>query len=180
MTEELIIKDVKNGNTEAFGLLVEKYKDHLYSFIFYSVKDEGAAGDVLQDTFLKALKEIDKYKEEGKFKAWLFTIARNKVTDHFRKNSRFVQFGEEDDADDYANTTDNTEARALSNISLGEIADFISLLPKEQQEVILLRTHLSFKEIAQMLGCPIGTVLARMNRGIKKLQKFMGEEYAAQ
>lgn len=177
--DDIIICNVKNGNKEEFGLLVDKYKDSLYSFLFYSTKNEDTAADILQDTMIKALEEIQKYKEEGKFKAWLFTIARNKVTDYFRKTCKTVQLGEEEDADDFS-SKDNTAASALSNISLNEIKDFMDRLPKEQQEVILLRQYLSFKEIAAALNCPIGTVLARMNRGIKKLQKFMGEEYAAQ
>jgi RNA polymerase sigma-70 factor (ECF subfamily) len=178
MNDDIIIQNVKNGQHDQFGKLVEKYKDQLYSFIYYSVKDEASAGDIFQDTMLKALTEIKKYKDEGKFKAWLFTIARNKVTDHFRKNSKFVQLADDEDADGFA-SKDNTEALAASNISLGEIEGFIGLLPKEQQEVILLRVYLSFKEIAAILDCPLGTVLARMNRGIKRLQKYMGEEYAA-
>jgi len=179
MQDEQIILDIKNGNREAFGLLAEKYKDALYSFIFYSVKDEGAAGDIFQDTLLKAMTQIDKYKEEGKFKPWLFTIARNKITDHYRKNAKFIQFGEEEDGDKFAHARDNTEALACGAITLEEIGKFLCRLPREQQEVILMRTHLSFKEIAAALGCPIGTVLARMNRGIKKLQQYMGEEYAS-
>ena len=179
MQDEQIISDIKAGNREAFGLLVEKYKDALYSFIFYSVKDEGAAGDIFQETLLKALTEISKYKEEGKFKAWLFTIARNKVTDHYRKNAKFIQFGEDEDGDKFAHKNDNTEAKASSAITLAEIGRFIGRLPREQQEVILMRTYLSFKEIAAVLGCPIGTVLARMSRGVKKLQQYMGEEYAS-
>lgn len=176
--DDIVIYNVKNGNKEEFGLIVEKYKDQLYSFIFYSVKDEAAAADIFQETMLKALTEINKYKEEGKFKAWLFTIARNKVTDHFRRCSKIVQIDEENEEGAFA-TADTTSSRALGNISLAEITDFINMLPKEQQEVILLRQYLSFKEIASILDCPLGTVLARMNRGIKKLQKFMGESYAA-
>jgi len=178
MQDEELIAAFKNGDKEAFGLLVQKYKDQLYSFIFYTVKDEGAAGDIFQDTLLKAMAEIAKYKEQGKFKSWLFTIARNKATDHFRKMSKFVQFGEEEDGDKFA-SSDDTQAQAATSITLAEIQNFIGRLPKEQQEVILLRTYLSFKEIASVLDCPIGTVLARMNRGIKKLQQFMGESYAA-
>ncbi|MDR0953225.1 MAG: RNA polymerase sigma factor [Elusimicrobiota bacterium] len=177
MQDDIIIASIKNGKKEDFGLLVEKYKNQLYSFIYYSVKNDAIAGDLFQDTMLKALQEINKYQEEGKFKAWLFTIARNKITDYFRKSSKVVQFSEEMDADTFA-SPDNTATKALGNISLEEIGGFISKLPKEQQEVILLRQYLSFKEIAHALNCPIGTVLARMNRGIKKLQAFMGEEYA--
>lgn len=176
--DDMVIYNVKSGNKEEFGLIVDKYKDQLFSFIFYSVKDEAAAADIFQDTLIKALKEINKYKEEGKFKAWLFTIARNKVTDHFRRISKMLQLDEDNEDDTFA-TKDTTSSSALGNITLDEITAFINRLPKEQQEVILLRQYLSFKEIASVLNCPLGTVLARMNRGIKKLQKFMGEEYAA-
>lgn len=176
--DDMVIYNVKNGNKEDFGLIVDKYKDQLYSFIYYSVKDEAAAGDIFQDTMLKALTEINKYKEEGKFKAWLFTIARNKITDHFRRGAKNVQLDEDNEDDTFA-TNDTTSTGAMGKISMEEITAFINLLPREQQEVIILRQYLSFKEIAAMLDCPLGTVLARMNRGIKKLQKFMGEEYAA-
>lgn len=177
--EDLVIYNVKNGKTEDFGLIVEKYKDSLYSYIFYSVKDEGAAGDIFQDTMLKALTEIKKYKEKGKFKAWLFTIARNKITDYFRKASKTVSL-DDDENGERADSADNTESKALSNISLEEISSFIDKLPQAQKEVILLRQYLSFKEIADALSCPLGTVLARMSRAVKKLQEFMGEEYAVQ
>ena len=61
INEQEIIKTVQNGNFEAFGRIVEKYKESLYSFIFYSVKNEAAAQDIYQDTLLKALKQINKY-----------------------------------------------------------------------------------------------------------------------
>lgn len=175
--DDMIVYNVKNGKREDFGLIVEKYKDSLYSYIFYSVKDEGAAGDIFQDTLLKALKEINKYKEQGKFKAWLFTIARNKITDHFRKAYKTLSLEDEENLE-YINPSDNTEAKALGKISFEEISAFIDKLPPAQKEVILLRQYLSFKEIAQALSCPLGTVLARMNRAVKKLQDYLGEEYA--
>lgn len=176
--EDIIIANVKKGNTEDFGLIVEEYKDSLYSYIFYSVKDESAAGDIFQDSMLKALKEIKNYQDKGKFKAWLFTIARNKITDYFRRYSKTLSLDDETTAEP-ADPNDNTETKALSNISLKEISSLIDKLPQEQKEVVLLRQYLSFKEIAQALSCPLGTVLARMNRAIKKLQDYMGEEYAA-
>lgn len=178
MSDEAIITAVKNGDKEAFGNLAQKYGGALYSYIFYSVKDDGAAGDIYQDTLLKALSHINKYKEQGKFKQWLFAIARSKVMDHFRQNSRAVQLGDEDTADNYPGA-DDTASAAATNLTMSEIQNFIALLPREQQEVILLRTHMSFKEISALLGCPIGTVLARMSRGIKKLQQFIGDSYAA-
>ena len=174
MQEELIINEVKNGNKEKFGLLIEKYQDTLFTFIFYSVKDEGTAKDILQETFLKALKEINNYKEEGKFKAWLWTIARNKVMDFYRKAKKLVPLEE-----DTLEEQDETSKKALGKIELSHIQNLIEALPSEQKEVILMRQYLSFKEIAAVLNCPLGTVLARLNRAIKKIQKSLGEDYAA-
>lgn len=172
--EQLIIYDVKNGNKEKFGLLIEKYQDSLFTFILYSVKDEGNAKDILQETFIKALKEINKYKEEGKFKAWLWTIARNKVMDFYRKANKIVPLEEET-----VKQNDETSKNALGAIELDHIKSLIENLPPEQKEVILMRQYLSFKEIAAVLDCPLGTVLARLNRAIKKIQKSLGEDYAA-
>lgn len=172
--EQLIIYDVKNGNKEKFGLLIEKYQDSLFTFILYSVKDEGNAKDILQETFIKALKEINKYKEEGKFKAWLWTIARNKVMDFYRKANKIVPLEEET-----VKQNDDTSKNALGAIELDHIKSLIENLPPEQKEVILMRQYLSFKEIAAVLDCPLGTVLARLNRAIKKIQKSLGEDYAA-
>ena len=174
MKDEIIINEVKSGHKENFGLLVEKYQDALFTFIFYSVKDEGTAKDILQETFLKALKEIDSYQEEGKFKAWLWTIARNKVMDFYRKSSKIIPLEEETIKQD-----DETSKKALGQIELNHIKNLIENLPPEQKEVILMRQYLSFKEIAAILNCPLGTVLARLNRAIKKIQKSLGEDYAA-
>ena len=177
INEHEIIKEVKNGNFEAFGLIVEKYKESLFSFIFYSVKNEAAAQDIYQDTLLKALKQIDKYHEEGNFKAWLFTVARNNITDYFRAGSKFASLPEDENADIFP-SKENTEKQVMSKISLDNILAKIEELPEKDKEIILLRQYLSFKEIAEVLNCPLGTALARLNRAIKKLQNSLGEEYA--
>lgn len=177
INEQEIIKEVKNGNFEAFGLIVEKYKESLYSFIFYSVKNEAAAQDLYQETLLKALKQINKYREEGNFKAWLFTVARNNVTDYFRANSKFASLPEDESADIFP-SKENTEKQVMEKISLDNILEKIEELPEKDKEIILLRQYLSFKEIAEVLDCPLGTALARLNRAIKKLQSSLGEEYA--
>jgi len=177
INEQEIIKSVKSGNVEAFGLLVEKYKESLYSFILYSVKNEAAAQDIYQDTLVTVLTKLKDYREEGNFKAWLFTVARNKVTDYFRANSRTVSLPEDTSADIFP-SSENTEKEVSSKIALDNILAQIEALPEKDREIILLRQYLSFKEIAEVLDCPLGTALARLNRAIKKLQKSLGEEYA--
>ena len=177
INEQEIIKTVKKGKLEAFSLIVEKYKESLYSFIFYSVKNEDAAQDIYQDTLVKALTQLKNYKEEGNFKAWLFTVARNKVTDYFRTSNKVLSLPEDTSADIFP-SKENTEKDVFSKLSLENILAKIEALPDKDREIILLRQYLSFKEIAEVLNCPLGTALARLNRAIKKLQNSLGEEYA--
>ena len=177
INEQQIIKTVKSGNIESFGLLVEKYKEALYSFIFYSVKNEAAAQDIYQDTLVKALTQLKNYRDEGNFKAWLFTVARNNITDYFRAGSKFASLPGDESADIFP-SKENTEKQVMSKISLDNILAKIEELPDKDKEIILLRQYLSFKEIAEVLNCPLGTALARLNRAIKKLQISLGEEYA--
>lgn len=177
INEQEIIESVKSGNYEAFGLVIEKYKESLYSFIFYSTKNEAAAQDIYQDSLVKALRQLKNYREKGNFKAWLFTIARNKVTDYFRANNKTVSLPEDTTADIFP-SKENTEKEVLSKISLENILAKIEALPDKDREIILLRQYLSFQEISEVLDCPLGTALARLNRAIKKLQKNLGEEYA--
>lgn len=177
INEQEIIKEIKVGNTEAFGLLIERYKESLYSFIFYSIKNEAAAQDIYQDTLVKALTKLKDYREEDNFKAWLFTVARNNVTDYFRANSKFASLPEDESADIFP-SKENTEKQVMQKISLDNILAKIEELPEKDKEIILLRQYLSFKEIAEVLDCPLGTALARLNRAIKKLQNSLGEEYA--
>ena len=177
INEQEIIESVKSGNYEAFGLVIEKYKESLYSFIFYSTKNEAAAQDIYQDSLVKALTQLKNYREKGNFKAWLFTIARNKVTDYFRANNKTVSLPEDTTADIFP-SKENTEKEVLSKISLENIPAKIEALPDKDREIILLRQYLSFQEISEVLDCPLGTALARLNRAIKKLQKNLGEEYA--
>lgn len=177
INEQEIIKAVKGGNVEVFGLLVEQYKESLYSFIFYSVKNEAAAQDIYQDTLVKALTKLKDYREKGNFKAWLFTVARNNITDYFRAGSKFASLPGDESADIFP-SKENTEKQVMSKISLDNILAKIEELPDKDKEIILLRQYLSFKEIAEVLNCPLGTALARLNRAIKKLQISLGEEYA--
>ncbi len=161
-------------DTQDFEVLTAPYRDKLFSYILYTVRDESAAWDIFQDTMLKALKNQNKYREEGKLKSWLFTIASNNIKDYYRSFGKFLPLEE-----DAVLTEDTTSTAALSNVGMQELQNALEKLPLEQREVIILRQYFSFKEIAQMSGCPLGTVLARMNRGIKKLQDFLGKQYAA-
>jgi len=185
LTDAELLKNFKAGDTACLGLIIEKYKTPLFSYIVSLVKDSALAEDIFQEVFLKIVKTPDCYKDTGSFKSWLFTVSRNKCMDHFRataaEKSISLDAQEEDEVSlhDTIKSDEKEPLDTLINEDDGEaILNALKKLPAEQQEVITLRQTMSFKEIAEQLKCPLGTVLARASRGYKKMQAELAKEVA--
>ncbi|WP_424245781.1 RNA polymerase sigma-70 factor (ECF subfamily) [Elusimicrobium posterum] len=177
-----LLESFKNGDAQAIGFIIEKYKSSLFTYIKSYVKDDGTAEDIFQEVFLKLINNPGSYKEQGNFKAWLFTLARNKCMDFFRsgKSENTVSIDMEiEEGYSVADTLDGGDKEPLEqmlDLENGQaIYEAFNALPKEMREVLLLRENLSFKEISEVLNCPIGTVLARANRGYKKMQEVLSK-----
>ena len=189
MSDEELIRRHKEGDPEAFGEILRRFGKPLYGYLVGMVKDETAAADLFQETFMRLLKSVDTYEEQGRLGSWLFAIAHNLAQDHFRKIGRtFVEEsldeGREDAgttlADLLASPEPGPEEAALHAEMHSHIEEAFEKLSPEQREVFYLREYagLSFKEVAESLGCPLGTVLARMSRGLKKLRLELEGFYA--
>jgi RNA polymerase sigma-70 factor (ECF subfamily) len=149
--------------------------------------DTAEAEDIYQDVWLKIIRSASNYRP-GNFKAWLWQIVRNKTTDRMRKKSPSLVLDAPVCADGEGEQTvvdqlsDDAAANALMHIEESErksaVCDAIDALPMAQREIVLLRINgdLSFKEIADMLAAPIGTVLARMHNAVKNLKKALAEK----
>jgi RNA polymerase sigma-70 factor (ECF subfamily) len=145
------------------------------------------AEDIYQDVWLKVIRSASDYRP-GNFRAWLWQIVRNKTTDRMRKKSPSLILDAPVCADGEGELTvvdqlsDDAAANALMQIEESEresaVCDAIDALPTAQKEVVLLRINgeLSFKEIADMLASPIGTVLARMHNAVKNLKAALAEK----
>ncbi|HUT85888.1 MAG TPA: RNA polymerase sigma factor, partial [Elusimicrobiales bacterium] len=157
--------------------LMHQHKVPLYSYIFSMVKDEGTASDIFQEVFIKVFKNMASYKEQGKFKSWMFKIASNLVMDYFRKNKPMQ-------LDEYINLEDKTDKNPVDVLAKEEdvqiIKNAMDKLSPQDREVIYLRQYsaMSFKEISSALKLPLGTVLARASRTLKKLRVILGEQNA--
>ncbi|MFA6583196.1 MAG: sigma-70 family RNA polymerase sigma factor [Elusimicrobiaceae bacterium] len=190
MTDAELVSLAKAGDRDAFGVLVDRYKDPVYGFILSLVRREDIAGDIFQEVFIKVLRNIDRYREEGKFKAWLFMAASNMAMDYYRKEGRLAAM---EISLDYETQDDGGSESLHSKIPSGEatpeqyalsyensdrVKAALKKLSPEQLEVILLKefSGMTFKEIALTLGEPLGTVLARMSRGLKKLRAELEAE----
>jgi len=183
MTDEALVVSYAEGNDYAFDLLLNRHKQSLYSYIFYTVRDQGLAEDIFQDTFFKAITTIRQggYTETGKFKAWLTRIAHNLMIDYFRqkKNENTVSNdGYEVDLLNNPSLCEETvEMKMVKGQVLSDVKKLIGFLPDEQREVLVMRYYgdLSFKEIADVTGVSINTALGRMRYAILNMRKLASD-----
>ena len=175
------------GDSTAMETLFLRYRQSVYSWLLRMTGDVTEAEDIYQDVWLKVIRHAADYRS-GSFRAWLWQIVRNKATDRMRKMSPSLILdspisaegeGEETIVDQLS---DDRAADALMQIEEVErqrvVCEAIEALPMAQKEVVLLRINgeLSFKEIADMLAAPIGTVLARMHNAVKNLKAALAEK----
>jgi len=186
MTDAELLTAFKAGDPEALGELMVRHKAPVYGYLVRITGRAEAADDIFQEVFLKLVHNPGAYNEREKFKAWLFTVARNAAMDHFRRETarhevplpdgdwRPEEEGGTGGPPEAAISPEPGPDKALDSKLLAErLAGALEKLSEDQREVFYLRhySELSFKEIAAMLGLPIGTVLARMSRAADHLRK---------
>lgn len=181
--DELVVAFCQ-GNNQAFEELVLRYKNPLYQYILSLVKDESTAEDLFQDVFISLFKHAGSYKPEGKFKSWLFLTARNKVLNYFRDHKNTTSLDQtDDDGNAYLQelVADNSRP-VLDELSFRDLQETVrqalEQLPPRQREMMYLRQYLSFQEIADTVGRPLGTVLADCHRAVKKLRQLIAQNDA--
>ena len=181
-TDDQLVELFRAGNEKAFEELVYRYKNPLYQYIMSLVQDEGAAGDLFQEVFISFFKNVGKYESRGKFKSWLFLTARNRVFNFFRDRDKLSSLDQTDDDGNsvFHETLEDGQLAPLEELSGKEAEEMIrraSLqLPPRQREMIYLRQYLSFKEIAELLERPLGTVLADCHRAVKKMRQLLEKQ----
>ena len=168
---ELFQKWVK-GDSEGFAELYKRYKDRVYSFLLRMTSDKEIAADLLQDTFIAAMKNADQFDKSRSFLSWIYGIAHKRTIDYFRhvkvENNHIL-----DTDKSVGNIAEDPEMK-LSSLKLKEtINDIIKNLEPAQREVFLLREvgDVSFKDIAEIMNCPLNTALGRMRLALINIRK---------
>jgi RNA polymerase sigma-70 factor (ECF subfamily) len=177
------VRRAQEGDGEAFGELYDAYVDLVHRYISHRVGNYALAEDLTSETFLRALRRIGTFTWQGRdFGAWLVTIARNLIADHF-KSSRykleqstpeFVETGAEGSAD-------GPENEVLAGITNSALLAAVRQLGQEQQECIVLRflQGLSVAETAAILGKNEGAVKALQYRAVKALGRLLPSDLVA-
>ncbi len=177
-----LIAQYKNGNEYAFEVLVNRYKNRIFTTINMIVKDESVAEDILQETFIKAIDTIQsgKYNEEGKFLPWISRIGYNMAIDYFRKQKRYPTVIIEDHAKMFNTLSfseESFEEVQIKNETYAKLKELIRQLPPAQREVLTMRHYMrmSFQEIAEATDVSINTALGRMRYALINLRKQMNK-----
>lgn len=168
------------GDTEAFGALYDRYVDLVYRYVFYRVGSAALAEDLTSDTFLRPLRAISRYRDEGKdFGAWLLTIARNLVFDHFKSGRFRLEFSAADLVGTAAERVEpGPEGAVLEALSNEELLRAIKRLAPDQQECIALRflAGASVSETALAMGRGENAVKALQYRAVRSLARLLPQE----
>ena len=183
----LIVSRARNRDIDALEILVDRYSARLYGFLFRMTGHPEDAEDMVQEVFVRMVKSIARYEEDGRFEAWLFRIAANLGRDRGRRQKRNPVVGSIDEdssetAGDHsehrlglAQSHQDPERRMTLTEDIVRLQTALNRLPTEEREVVMLRhyTDMSFAEIADLMASPLGTALARAHRGLAKLRKWM-------
>lgn len=163
------------GDIERFERVVLPHLDDAYTLARYLLRDEHDAQDVVQEAALRALRYFGGYSG-GDARSWLLSIVRNCVLDWRRRHraeDRRAQFG---DATDVAiDGRNEADAAAIESSERGRVGRAVDALPVEFREVIVLREvqELSYREISDVLGVPVGTVMSRLARARRRLATLL-------
>jgi RNA polymerase sigma-70 factor, ECF subfamily len=172
---------VKQGNTEAFTVLVDKYKQPILNLAYRMLHDAAEAEDLAQAVFVQVFKSAGRYEVSSKFSTWLFTIARNLCLNEIRRRSRHpvdsidVPHPEQEDQPLHQ-FEDTRTASAPERLLHGElerlIEEAVAELPENQRLALLLcrQDELSYEEIAEVLDCSLSATKSLIHRGRETLK----------
>ena len=181
-TDEELILLVQEGQNQAFDILVGRYKNRLYSYLFRLLGNESEAEEFAQETFVRAYMHADKYKTIARFSTWLYTIGTNLVRNRIRNIKRrpktISMWSENNGGEDgrWVDIKDNspTPEETVDRKKLQElIQQAIERIPSRYRPAFVLReiNGLSYEEIAATTGLKLGTVRSRINRGRMHFKK---------
>ncbi|MDQ3491427.1 MAG: sigma-70 family RNA polymerase sigma factor [Acidobacteriota bacterium] len=178
---ELII-DAIRGREDGFEELVRRYQRPITGYVFRMLGDYDSSLDVTQEVFIKVYNSLERYSSEYKFSTWLYRIARNAAIDHMRRNSINAQSLETENADgtyqlQIESPNPSPEQDRERSEWRTEIGEVVKRLPSVYKELILLRhsQDLSYDEIADITGLPLGTVKNRLFRAREMMREIFIE-----
>ncbi len=183
-TDQQLVQRAQGGDLRAFDLLVLKYQGRIAALVSRYVSDAGELEDVTQEAFIKAYRALGKFRGDSAFYTWLYRIAVNAAKNHLVAKGRrpganaTIEDAEGLDEGGLLSESASPEALAMG----GELAEVVESalngLPDELKAALMLREFdgLSYDDIADVLGCPVGTVRSRIFRAREAIDQRVREQ----
>ncbi len=171
-TEIELLEKAQDGSDKAMHQLIQSYEGPLFGFLLNRLRNPSDAEDCAQDVFLKMIAALPKYENRGQFRAWLYTIARNESLNFLKKRGK-----REETISREPVSSDQTDL-ATGSITLDQkerilaIRECVEDLPEKENDVLQLRLSddITFREISEVLGRPLNTVLGQMRKASARLE----------
>lgn len=173
--EDLMLRIQQSSDKDAFAELFDRYRCRITSYATRLVGNRGEGENLAQETFLRVLEKGHLYSHPRRFSTWVFTIARNLVTD-FQKKKRAITSESFDLMADaqHDNESHRPDVSVMREETTRALTAAIDGLPQQYREVLILRAFydMSYREISDIVACPESTARSRMDYAVKELKKF--------
>ncbi len=175
--ERQLIENFRNGDQHSFEVLYEHYKRRVYGVALYVSRNDGAAEELTQQVFVKAYTKLKDFQGKSRLGTWLHRMTVNLWIDDQRKNNRAPTIGLDDSFSDVVISKDSVEKNLLQDEMSSAIRVSVANLSEKLRTVFVLKylADLSYKEIAELLECSVGTVGSRLNRCLKILSEDLSQ-----
>jgi len=171
-SDNRLMEEVRAGQVERLAILFERHHVMLFNFFLRLTGNRSTSEDLVQDVFFRILKYRATYQGEGQFTVWMYQIARHAHVDHLRKHKPEVPLDEQ--FEEPAAEEDTALERLSAEVDAALLKRALDRLPVRKKEVLVLSRfqQMKYREIADLLGCDIGTVKSLVHRAVKELGRI--------
>jgi RNA polymerase sigma-70 factor (ECF subfamily) len=183
-SDDDLVRDYLGGDMEAFEALYGRYRARLFGLVRSMGLRPSETEDLFQETWLRAIRGMGRYRPRGRFRFWLFTIARNAYLDRVRRDGREVPIrdAEDEPAVAMASRIPRPDETLSERERMDRLQQAAGALPPGERAVLQLRVReeMSFREIGEVLDIPVGTALWRMHRAVRRLAEALAGDDSAE
>ena len=185
-SDEALMLQFQTGDLRSFNTLVKRWEKPLLNYCYRMVNDIALAEDLRQEVFLRIYRSAKKYRPTAQFSTWMYRITTNLCLDTLAKQKHrkeismtpYLESESEGFGEKLVDPSDTPDAAVVKKETESRVRSALARLPEDQRVVVIMRHYngMKFREIAEVLECPISTVKSRMVAGIERLSKMLSKQ----